>query len=274
MRIVVGISAAIMLLEIGAGILFGSMALLADGLHMATHVGAIGLAAAAYTYATTHRDDQRFTFGTGKVGDLAAFASGIAMAIMAIMVGIEGVGRLFDPPSVRFTESIVVATIGLSVNILAAAILHDSHSGSAGGCAHDHNHRAAFLHVLADAFTSVLAIASLVAGKQFGWLWADAAVGIFGAVILSRWALDLIGSAAAVLLDASANPELRARIRSLIEARGDRLTDMHVWQVGPGHNAAILAIAGADPLNAEEYKRLLGNVTEICHLSVEVNRLD
>lgn len=274
--IAIGLSFFVMIAEIVAGQMLGSMALLADGLHMATHVGAFAIAAAAYSYARKYRAHPRFTFGTGKLGDLAAFGSAIVLALMAVLIAWESAERFSSPEPVRYDEAILIAVIGLAVNIGTAILLHGGDSGhhhhhhGADGHQHDHNHRAAYLHVLADALTSVLAIAGLVAAKYAGWIWMDPAMGIVGAVVIGRWSIQLMKDSGAVLLDAAADPALPGAIRKRVETETDRVADLHVWRVGPGHTAAILSLVSADPKEPGEYKARLSDLGELCHVTVEV----
>lgn len=255
---VTGLTAVTMVVEIIFGWLTGSMALLADGFHMATHAGALGVAAAAYGYARRHARNPRFTFGTGKVGDLSGFASALLLGATALFIAIESIMRFFEPVRVQFAEATLVAVVGLAINLISALLLgHDhSHDHEHGGRDHDghephkghadNNLRAAYVHVLTDALTSVLAIAALLAGRYMGWWWLDPAVGILGAVVIARWAWGLMGDTAAILLD-TAEPWLMARIRRLAEDEGAVIRDLHVWRIGPHAHAAIISLApGAD----------------------------
>lgn len=283
---VVGLTVAMMIVEIIAGTVFNSMALLADGFHMATHAGALGIAAAAYAFARRQAHNPRFTFGTGKVGDLAGFASALLLGVVAIGIAVESAARLFEPQIVAFSEAILVALIGLAVNLASAVLLaaggHAHHPGGEGGHHHSHHHghahphgpaghdnnlRAALVHVLTDALTSVLAIVALVAGRQFGWVWLDAAIGLVGSAVILAWAWRLLSDTAAVLLD-SADPALAARVRAAVEAPGDaRISDLHLWQVGPGAHAAIVSVCGID---AAAVRRRLSGFGTLAHLTVEV----
>lgn len=250
---VVWLTAATMVVEIAAGWMTGSMALLADGFHMATHAGALAVAAAAYGYARRHARNPRYTFGTGKVGDLSGFASALLLGVMALFIGIESGMRFFNPTDVAFGEATLVAVVGLIINIISALLLGHDHSHDHGGHDHDHKHghadnnlRAAYIHVLTDALTSVLAIAALLAGRYLGWWWLDPAVGLLGAVVIARWAWGLMKDTAAILLD-TAEPALMARVRREAEAEGATIRDLHVWRIGPHAHAAILSLApGAD----------------------------
>jgi cation diffusion facilitator family transporter len=272
-----------MVAEIIGGMLFGSMALLADGWHMATHAAAIGIAAFAYRYARQHAHDARFSFGTGKVGDLAAFASAIILGLIAVMIGYESAVRLYSPVAIHFGEASVIATIGLVVNLASVWLLferggdhhrHHDHHHHHGLNHHHHgadlNLRAAYLHVVADALTSVLAIVALLAGSNFGWVWLDPVIGIVGAVIIARWAVMLIRSSAATLLDTLPDASLVSGIRSLLEAGTDRISDLHLWQIGPGHYAAIISIVAHDVRAPSFYKAKLAGLTGLSHVTIEV----
>jgi cation diffusion facilitator family transporter len=281
--LVVALTVVMMVGEIVAGSLFGSMALLADGWHMATHAAALGIAGAAYMFARRHMRDARFTFGTGKFGDLAAFTSAIVLAMIAVQVAYESVVRLFNPVPITYAEAIAVAVLGLCVNLASAWLLRGSHDhhhghGHAQGDDHDHHHghhhdnnlRAAYVHVLADAATSILAIAALVVAMYSGWQWADPAVGIIGSIVIASWALGLIRAAGSVLLDASVDKKLEASIRARLEAGGDRVTDLHLWQIGPGHRAAVISLISDKPEPAAAYKDRLRGLNSLSHVTVEV----
>lgn len=282
---VVWLTAVMMVGEIAAGYWTGSMALLADGFHMATHAGALAVAAAAYAYARRHAHSAAYSFGTGKVGDLAGFASAMVLGLIALGIGVESVLRLFEPIKVAFGEATIVAVLGLAVNLASAALLsgghhhghahhHDHHHDHGNHHDHGHHHhrghdnnlRSAYMHVLADALTSVLAIAALLAGRYLGWAWMDPAMGIVGAVVIARWSWTLMRDTAAVLLDRTDDP-VAAEVRALVEAGGDaRITDLHVWRVGPEARAAIVSVVGAD---AETVRARLAPVHELAHLTVE-----
>jgi cation diffusion facilitator family transporter len=272
-RLVIALTLAMMVAEVTAGVVFGSMALLADGLHMATHAGALALAAAAYAFARRHLHNPRFAFGTGKVGDLAAFTSAVTLAIVALLIAWESVERLASPVRIDFSEAIVVASLGLVVNLASAWLLHggghdhDEHAHHH----HDHNLRAAYFHVLADALTSVLAIAALVTGSLYDWVWMDPAMGIVGALVIARWSWGLMRDSGAVLLDAGADPRLPQAIRAAIESDGDSVSDLHVWRVGPGHIAAVLSVVSPRPQSPDAYKSRLAHLKPLCHVTVEVH---
>ena len=275
--LVVAITAIMMVGEIAAGSYFGSMALLADGWHMATHAAALGIAAVAYLFARRQARDSRFTFGTGKFGDLAAFSSAILLAMIAVQVAYESAVRLVHPVPIAYGEAILVAVLGLGVNLVSAWLLRDTHDHDHPGHSHAHGHhhhdnnlRAAYVHVLADAATSVLAIAALVTAMYSQWVWADPAVGIVGSLVIACWAYGLIRDSGAVLLDVSVDRDLEGVIRDRLETRGDRVTDLHLWQVGPGHRAAVISVISDDPLPPATYKRRLGGLQGLCHVTIEV----
>lgn len=272
---VVALTAVMMVAEIAAGWITGSMALLADGFHMATHAGALAVAAGAYWYAKRHVGNPRFTFGTGKVGDLAGFASALVLAVFAIGIAAESVMRLLDPVDVHFGDAIVVAMLGLIVNLVSAAMLaqgHEHHEHEQGHHHHDHNLRAAYMHVLADALTSVLAIAALVAGRFLGWVWLDPVIAIVASLVIARWSLTLMRQTAAVLLD-TADRDLLERIKDAIEERGDAtVTDLHVWRIGPGAHAAIVSASGR--ASAGEVRGRISAVGRFAHLTIEIRSSD
>ena len=274
--LVVALTCVMMIGEIAAGTLFGSMALLADGWHMATHAAALGIAAVAYLFARQHARNSHFTFGTGKFGDLAAFSSAIILAMIAVQVAWESAVRLVHPVPIAYGEAIAVAALGLGVNLVSAWLLRDSHGHRHGdGRSHRHRHhdnnlRAAYVHVLADAATSVLAILALVAAMVAHWAWADPAVGIIGSLVIAGWAYGLIRDSGAVLLDVSADKKLEGIIRDRLETRGDKVTDLHLWQVGPGHRAAVISVVSDHPLPPAIYKRRLAGLRGLSHVTIEV----
>jgi cation diffusion facilitator family transporter len=287
-RLVVILTACMMVVEIAAGYLFGSMALLADGWHMATHVAALSIAVFAYRYARRNADNPAFSFGTGKVTALGGFASAAALAVVAMMMGLESIARLIAPETIRFDEAILVAVIGLVVNLVSAWLLHGGelerhhgygldhhhdHDEHGGHHHHDHNLRAAYLHVLADALTSLLAIVALVAGKFFGWIWLDACMGLVGAALITRWAWSLVGETSTVLLDSSPDEATLSAVRKAIESDADnQVADLHVWRLGPRDLGAIISLVTHHPREPEHYKALLGHMPELVHVTVEVNR--
>ena len=279
-RFVVVLTAVMMVGEIAAGWAFGSMALLADGWHMGTHAAALGIATLAYLFARRQAANAHFSFGTGKFGDLAAFASAIILALIAAQIAYESAVRLFHPVPIVYGEAIAIAVLGLGVNLLSAWLLRDDHDYHHGhhhdhhdhdhAHGHDNNLRAAYVHVLADAATSLLAIAALVLAMVSNWVWADPAVGIIGSLVIASWAYGLIRSSGAVLLDVNADHDLEGTIRDRIETKGDRVTDLHLWQIGPGHCAAVISVVSDHPLPPATYKRRLGGLRGLSHITVEV----
>lgn len=298
--LVIAITAAMMVAEIAAGGIYGSMALIADGWHMSTHAGAMLIAALAYRYARRNARNARFTFGTGKMGDLAGFASAVVLALIALLIGWESLMRFYSPVAISFRQAIAVAVVGLIVNLLCAWLLREDHGhhhhshGHGRGHSHNHEHhkhdhshapdqhhghatdnnlRAAYLHVLADALTSVLAIVALTMGSLYGWNWLDPTMGIVGALVIARWSWGLIRDTGRVLLDyVPGDEDLPDEIRAAIETGSDRITDLHVWQLGPGHHGAILSIRSTDPLEPAAYRAKLSHIHDLSHLTVEVER--
>jgi cation diffusion facilitator family transporter len=273
--LVVAITVIMMVGEIAAGTFFGSMALLADGWHMATHAAALGIAGIAYLFARRQARNSRFAFGTGKFGDLAAFASAILLAMIAVQIAWESAVRLVHPVPIAYGEAIMVAVLGLGVNLVSAWLLRDTHEHQDQGHSHGHHHhdnnlRAAYIHVLADAATSILAILALVAAMAAQWVWADPAVGIVGSLVIASWTYGLIRASGAVLLDVSADKNIETVIRDRLETKGDRVTDLHLWQVGPGHRAAVISILSDNPLPPTTYKRRLRGLHGLSHVTVEV----
>jgi cation diffusion facilitator family transporter len=273
---VVILTACMMVAEIVGGTLFGSIALIADGWHMATHVAALAIAGLAYLFARRHAHDVRFSLGTGKFGELAAFASAMILGTVALGIGYESMLRFFDPVPIHYQEAILIAALGLCVNLASAWLLRDEHdhdhSGHAhGGHHHDTNLRAAYVHVLADALVSLLAITGLSTAWAFGWTFMDPLVGLVGMIVIAGWALSLIRRAGSVLLDTVPDGELARHIRSHIEQNGDRLCDLHVWQLGPGHTAVMASIVSDTPQAPSVYKQRLQGLHGLSHVTVEVN---
>jgi cation diffusion facilitator family transporter len=277
---VIALCSTMMLIEIGGGIAFGSLALVADGLHMSTHAIAMLIAALAYTFARKHASDRRFSFGTGKVGDLAGFSSAIVLALIALLIGYEAVARLLAPVAISFREAIPIAFLGLIVNVVSAWLLgggddhyHDrghAHDHAVQGADRDHNLRAAFIHVAADAVVSILAILGLTAARYLGWLWMDPMMGIVGALVISLWAYALVRDTGRILLDMTPDSALLNRIRRRLEADGDRIADLHLWRLGPGHLGAILAIVTLRARDTCFYRSLLKSFPSLSHVTVEV----
>jgi cation diffusion facilitator family transporter len=317
--IVIGLCTAMMLAEIVGGSLFGSLALIADGWHMSTHAGALLLAALAYTYARRHAEDPSFTFGTGKIGDLAGYTSAIVLGLIAVLICYEAVLRLISPVAIDFTQAIPIAFAGLVVNIVSAFMLsgggeghqhgpghshahshgnslghshapahthpqdhsHDHGAGhshaqrdTVGKIARDNNMRAAFFHVIADAAVSVLVIVGLLLARLFGWLWLDPAAGIIGSAVIASWSYVLIRDTAGVLLDRTADRGVLQDVRKAVEAEGDRLNDLHLWRLGPGHLGAIVSVTTRSDRGASFYHALLRRFRALSHITVEISRVN
>jgi cation diffusion facilitator family transporter len=308
--IVIAITTAMMVAEIVGGIWFGSVALIADGLHMSTHTGALLIAALAYSYSRRYAHDHRFAFGTGKLGDLAAFSSAIVLAMVALLIVFESVERFFHPVPIAFREAIPIAFLGLIVNLVSALVLRDDHHHGHDhdhGQAHDHDHdhhdhdhhdhddddhdhdhdhddhhdrhaayrrdnnlRAAFIHVAADVVVSALVIIGLFAARALDWLWLDPAVGLLGAAVVATWSWSLVRSAGAVLLDMSPDAALPQKIADRLEQNGDRIFDLHLWRVGPGHVAGIVSLVSTQPQVPSVYKTKLADLRSLSHITVEV----
>ena len=282
-----------MLLEIAAGTVFNSMALLADGWHMATHVAAFLITLFAYRYSRIHADDQTFAFGAGKVGVLGGFASSIALSVVALMMAIEAGERLLTPHNIQFDEATLVACFGLLINVICAVLLrdhhhdhhghhhghdHDDHDHHEGHHGHDSNLKAAYLHVLADALTSVLAIGALLAGKYYGLNWLDPVMGFVGAIVISHWGYRLVKETAPILIDESVSLADKKAIIEVFENDADnRVADLHIWRVGPKHFALLAVIVSDHPKSPEHYKRLLNGFGQLAggdrlaHVTVEVH---
>ena len=309
---VIALCTAMMAAEIIGGAIFGSMALIADGLHMSTHAGALLIAALAYSFARRHAHNPRFSFGTGKLGDLAAFTSAVILAMIALLIAYESVQRLLHPVHIAFGEAIPIAMVGLGVNLLSAWLLHDDshhhhghdHHGHAHDAHdhHDHDHRAeehhdhdhddhdhdhehehhhhghehdlnlraAYIHVLADAAVSVLAIVGLTAGRFLGWVWMDPVMGLVGAAVIANWSWGLVRAAGSVLLDMRPDDGLAREIGERLETGGDRITDLHVWRLGPGHSSAVVSLVTDRPEPPSAYKRRLEGLSGLSHVTVEV----
>jgi cation diffusion facilitator family transporter len=299
---VIILCSAMMIAEIVGGALSGSLALIADGLHMSTHAGALLLAALAYTYARKYAGDRNFTFGTGKFGDLAGYTSAIILAMIALLIGYEAVSRLINPVPINFNEAIPIAVLGLAVNAASAWLLsggqhhhghsHDhshgrdhAHDGAHGhehthdhGAAHgahhrDNNMRAAIVHVMADAAVSALVIVGLVLARAFGWLWMDPLVGLIGAAVIANWSIGLLRDTGSILLDRTPDPHMAENLRRVIESEGDRVTDLHLWRLGPGHLGAIISVMTSGAREAAHYRQRLAGFADLSHITVEVQRV-
>ena len=302
--LVVTLTLATMVVELVTGYLTGSMALIADGWHMGSHAAALGITAFAYAYARRHAGDDRFSFGTGKVGSLAGYTSAVALALIAILMALQSLQRLWEPVAISFDEALWVACIGLLVNVACALLLmprddghshhhthaHDhggdhkhehahadqahasAHAAHAGSHGHDHNLRAAYLHVIADALTSVLAIVALTGGKVYGWVWLDPVMGLVGAALILHWSRGLMRDTSKVLLDAENHRATCTGIRRLIESGSDdRIADLHVWRIGPQSRACIVSLVTHHPQPVQHYKEKLQDLAGLDHITVEVN---
>ena len=276
---VIALCGAMMAAETVGGLLFGSIALVADGLHMSTHAGALLLAAIAYSYARRHANDPRFSYGTGKLGDLAGFTSAVVLAMIAALIGYEFIARLFHPVEIHFSQAIPIAGLGLLVNLASAWLLgrdehdHDHHRGGEGSAHRDNNMRAAVVHVMADAAVSLLVITGLVLARIFGWLWMDPVAGLLGTGVIASWAFGLVRDTGAILLDMVPDKALAADIRTALEMDGDRLHDLHLWRLGPGHLGATIVIATWRERDNRFYRDRLGGFSELSHLTIEISRL-
>lgn len=259
----------VMVIEVVAGTVFGSMALLADGWHMSTHAAAFIIVLAAYRYANKYVGDPDFSFGTGKFSVLGGFASAVALAVIALMMFAESLRRMVSPEIIQFDQALGVAVLGLLVNVVSAFILKTPHEHHHHDHHHDHNLKAAYLHVLADALTSVLAIIALLFGKYMGWNRLDSAVGMVGAVVISRWAFGLLKETAPVLLDASADTELLRKISGAVGE--EMISDLHVWRVGPKHYSVILSLVTEAPEPPAFYKQKLSGFKQLAHITVEIS---
>jgi cation diffusion facilitator family transporter len=273
-RMVIAITGVMMVIEITAGLLSHSMALLADGWHMSTHVIAFLITALAYYFTRRYSTSTQFSFGTGKIGVLGGFSSAVVLSIVAVLMAGESVHRLFVPLEIHFNEAIGIACVALTVNVVCALLLNvDDHHHDEGHHSHDHdlNLRAAYLHVLADAFTTLLAIIALTSGKFLGWSWLDPVVGLIGSAVVFSWAYTLLRDTSGILLDRTPpSSDLPDEIRRAIESKGDStVSDLHVWQVGAGKFAAIVSIVSHQAKTSDDYRDLLGAHGELVHLTIE-----
>jgi cation diffusion facilitator family transporter len=298
---VIALCSVMMVAEIVGGLLFGSIALVADGLHMSTHASALLLTALAYRFARRHARDDRFSFGTGKFGDLAGFTSAIVLAMIALLIGYEALTRFIWPVSISFNEAIPIAALGLIVNVASVLLLGGGHDRAHGhhehrqghdhnqdhAAHHEHEHaeedahhaahrdnnlRAAVVHVLADAAVSILVIVGLTLGRLFGWVWMDPAAGLLGAIVIAAWAYTLVRDTGAILLDMTPDRGMAERMRAVIETDGDHLTDLHLWRLGPGHLGVIVSVATRQERGPDYYQALLGRFRALSHVTVEVQR--
>lgn len=308
---VVVLTAVMMLAELAVGFWSGSLALLADGFHMATHAGALGLTAAAYWFARTRAQDEAFTFGTGKVYALAGYTSAVVLAMVAVWMGYESIARLLSPVSIRFDEALPIAVLGLVVNLVSAKLLHHGHDHGHGAeahghehhdhdhhdhdhdhhehahdahdhehgrearahAAHDHNLRAAYFHVLADALTSVLAIGALLAGRYLGITVLDPLMGLLGAAVILKWSAGLVRDAARQLLDVTPSMRDCRKLRKKLEEVDDvRVADLHLWEMGPGQRGCIVKLVTSEPRETAFYRDVIKSNVTVTHLTVEVQR--
>ncbi|RKG33876.1 cation transporter [Acinetobacter guerrae] len=283
------LTGVMMIAEISGGMIFNSMALLADGWHMSSHMVALGLAYLAYRAARYYSEDSRFCFGSWKIEVLAGYSSAILLMVVALVMCFSSIERLFNPVTIYYNEAIWIAVVGLMVNLICAWLLHDDHShhhhSHQHHADHDHSHhhehqdlnqKAAFIHVVADAATSVLAIVALFAGKYFGWNFLDAVLGILGAVLVAKWSWGLIRQTGKILLDAEMQEPVVEEIKEVIEQIDStiKLNDLHVWQVGKGKFACILSVQTANSLlTPKQIKQALSVHEEIVHASIEINPL-
>lgn len=274
--IVIGLTAITMVVEILAGIKYGSMALLADGLHMASHAVALSITAFAYIYARRNAHNNQYSFGTGKVNAMGGFIGALLLALFALFMAFESVARMVNPVEIIFNQAIFVAVLGLVVNGISVVILgvdDDHHRDEHAGHGHDHNLKSAYLHVLADALTSLLAIVALLVAKYFGLIWMDPVMGIVGAILVARWSYGLLGSTSAVLLDHQAPPKVLEKIKMVLESDEDtEVTDLHVWSIGPEIYSAQISIAARNPATLTEYKSRIPGTLGIVHISIEINK--
>ena len=274
--IVIAMTSSMMLVEIAAGLAFGSMALLADGLHMGSHTIALSINAFAYVYARRNANNERYSFGTGKVNTLGGYTGAILLAVVASMMAWESVERLIAPISIAFNQAIIVAVLGLVVNGASVFILgiNQGHGHEHEHHRHDHNLRSAYFHVLADAITSLLAIFALLVGKYFGAVWMDSVMGVVGAALVARWSLGLLKSTGVILLDQQSSKETQDSIRKIIENDDNRIVDLHLWAVGPDIYSAVISIVSRFPQQPEYYKSLLANDLTLDHVSIEVHEYE
>ncbi|HWP01243.1 MAG TPA: CDF family Co(II)/Ni(II) efflux transporter DmeF [Methylococcus sp.] len=274
---VILLTTGMMAIEISTGILFGSMALLADGLHMASHAVALGVNAFAYRHARRHARDRRYSFGTGKVNALGGFSGAVLLAVFAFWMAWQSFGRLIQPVAILFDQAILVAVLGLVVNGISALLLGGKDFADAEdhihGHRHDHNLRSAYLHVLADALTSVLAIVALVVAKYPGFVWMDPVMGILGAAVVARWSYGLLRDTGSILLDHQGPESIRRKIKECIEAdRDSRVADLHLWSIGSGIYAVVMTVVAHDPVTPDEYRARLPRHLGLVHVSIEIHR--
>lgn len=273
-RRVVVLTAAMMVIEIAAGVIYGSMALLADGWHMSTHAAALGVTSFAYALARKHREDPRFSFGTWKIETLGGFASAVVLAVVALYMALESIWRYFQPHAIRYNQALVIAGAGLAVNLVCAFLLHqdEDHDDEAEPAHHhDVNLKSAYLHVLADAMTSVLAIVALTGGKLFRWNWLDPTMGLVGAVVVGTWSYSLMHHAGRILLDREMDLPMVQDIRTRVQADGTTgITDLHLVRVGRNQFALVLSVVNGGALGPDDYRARLAGLSQLVHVTVEV----
>jgi cation diffusion facilitator family transporter len=290
-RRVIALTAVMMTVEIIAGWKFHSMALLADGWHMGTHVAAFLIAAFAYAMARRHKGDRSFSFGTGKIDVLGGYTSAVILGIVALFMAVESLQRLFEPLQIHYNESIGIGLVGLCVNVASALLLKHGHGhghSHSHGHGHDHhghddqgtetedlNFKAAYVHVIADAVTSILAISALLAGKYMGWVWMDPIMGIVGSAVVAQWSWGLLRDTSSILLDRTPETDLGDEIRRAVEADdGASIADLHVWPVGVGQFSAVVSIVAKEPRTPEYYRRIFSEHEELRHVTIEICRAD
>lgn len=295
--IVIAITAIMMVVEITAGWLYGSMALLADGLHMASHAAALVVSAAAYVFARRHARDARFNFGTGKVNALAGFTGGVVLVMFSVAMAVECFERLLEPIEIDWNDALAVAVLGLVVNVVCVVVLgndhghdhqhdHDhshDHSHDHAGHSHDHDadHRhahskdhnlySAYLHVMADAMTSVVAIVGLLIGKYLHWVWLDPLIGVLGSLLVAKWSLDLLRATARVLLDMRTSQTLDELLRCALQSDADEVVDLHVWAIGPSIHAVEATVLSSNPQPVADYRARLPAALGLAHIHIEVH---
>lgn len=282
---VILITAVMMVAEVVSGMAFGSMALLADGWHMGTHVLALGVAFFAYYFARKHARDPVYVFGTGKISVLGGFASAVMLGFAAILICFESVEKFFNPATIRFDEAMIVAVIGLIVNLVSALMLHQGHHHHDHGPdqgddqfhthshGHDHNLRAAYFHVAADALTSLTAIFALSAGKYLGWTWLDPFMGAVGSLVILKWAYGLMKSTSGLLIDKNENLDFTKKVAGILESDGEtRILDLHVWRINQTQFAAVVSLMSKTN-GPGYYRNIIGRLSEIAHVTVEVDRV-
>lgn len=272
-RWVVGLTAAMMVTELVVGTLTQSLALVADGWHMATHAGALGLAALAYWFARTRARAEHFTFGTGKVNALAGYTNAILLALIAVLMAVEAVERVLHPVTVNFAEALPVAVLGLVVNLVSVKLLDIDEVRGQPSEVQDHNLRSAYAHVLADTLTSVLAIAALLGGYYGGMVTLDPLMAIVGSLVILRWSLSLCGGSARQLLDMVTSSHATQAIRKAVEAIDDtRVVDLHMWELGSGRRGCIVSVVTSTPRAPGEYRAAILRAAPVDHLTIEVSR--